>query len=106
MRKAALRKIAAVLLFVLLTALLLGAANFLFVDDVHSYSRVMLQELLAIDDDYRERLLVETANVTPEEVLDEARRLYNAGFPQVKASLAGKKMLKAVKARIDRSLSV
>ena len=36
MRKAALRKIAAVLLFVLLTALLLGAANFLFVDDVHS----------------------------------------------------------------------
>ncbi len=47
MRKAALRKIAAVLLFVLLTALLLGAANFLFVDDVHSYSRVMLQELYA-----------------------------------------------------------
>ena len=69
-------------------------------------SRVMLQELLAIDDDYRERLLVETADVTPEEVLDEARRLYNAGFPQVKASLAGKRMLKAVKARIDRSLSV
>ena len=69
-------------------------------------SRVMLQELLAIDDDYRERLLVETANVTPEDVLDEARRLYNAEFPQVKASLAGKRMLKAVKARIDRSLSV
>lgn len=69
-------------------------------------SRVMLQELLAIDDDYRERLLVETANVTPEDVLDEARRLYNAEFPQVKASLAGKRMLKAIKARIDRSLSV
>ena len=67
---------------------------------------VMLQELLAIDDDYRERLLVETANVTPEDVLDEARRLYSAEFPQVKASLAGKRMLKAVKARIERFLLI
>lgn len=34
-------------LFVLLTAALLAAADFLLVDDVHSYSRVMLQELYA-----------------------------------------------------------
>lgn len=47
MRKAALRKIAAVLLFLLLTVALLGAADFLLVDDVHSYTRVMLQELYA-----------------------------------------------------------
>lgn len=47
MRATPLRKAAAVLLFVLLTAALLAAANFLLVDDVHSYSRVMLQELYA-----------------------------------------------------------
>ena len=47
MGKTALRKGAAALLFAVLTALLLGAADFLFVDDVHSYSRVMLQELYA-----------------------------------------------------------
>ena len=34
-------------LFMLLTAALLAAADFLLVDDVHSYSRVMLQELYA-----------------------------------------------------------
>lgn len=47
MKKTALRKCAAALLFVLLTAAVLAAANFLLVDDVHSYSRVMLQELYA-----------------------------------------------------------
>ena len=38
---------AALAAFVLLTAALLAAADFLLVDDVHSYSRVMLQELYA-----------------------------------------------------------
>ena len=36
-----------VLLFAALTLAVLAAANFLLVDDVHSYSRVMLQELYA-----------------------------------------------------------
>ena len=45
MRGTALRKGAAALLFCLLTAAILAAVNFLLVDDVHSYSRVMLQEL-------------------------------------------------------------
>lgn len=42
-----LRKGAAVLGFLLLTVVLLRAVDFLLVDDVHSYSRVMLQELCA-----------------------------------------------------------
>lgn len=42
-----LRKGAAVLGFLLLTVVLLRAVDFLLVDDVHSYSRVMLQELYA-----------------------------------------------------------
>ncbi len=41
------QKIGAAALFVLLTAALLAAADFLLVDDVHSYSRRMLQELYA-----------------------------------------------------------
>lgn len=41
------RKIAAVLLFAALTLAVLAATNFLLVDDVHSYSRAMLQELYA-----------------------------------------------------------
>ena len=41
------QKAAAAALFMLLTAALLAAADFLLVDDVHSYSRVMLQELYA-----------------------------------------------------------
>lgn len=45
MKRTALRNCAAAALFFLLTAALLAAANFLLVDDVHSYSRVMLQEL-------------------------------------------------------------
>ena len=47
MKRTILQKAAAAALFVLLTAALLAAADFLLVDDVHSYSRVMLQELLA-----------------------------------------------------------
>lgn len=47
MKRTLLQKIAAAALFVLLTAGLLAAADFLLVDDVHSYSRVMLQELYA-----------------------------------------------------------
>ena len=47
MKKTALRKILYAVAFVLLTAVLLVAARFLLVDDVHSYSRVMLQELYA-----------------------------------------------------------
>ena len=42
-----LRKLSAVLLFSVLTLAVLAAANFLLVDDVHSYSRAMLQELYA-----------------------------------------------------------
>ena len=42
-----LRKLSAVLLFAALTLAVLAAANFLLVDDVHSYSRAMLQELYA-----------------------------------------------------------
>lgn len=49
MKHTALRACAAAALFVLLTAALLAAARFLLVDDVHSYSRVMLQELYAQD---------------------------------------------------------
>ena len=45
MKHSFLQKAAAAALFVLLTAALLAAADFLLVDDVHSYSRVMLQEL-------------------------------------------------------------
>ena len=41
------RKLAAVALFAALTLAVLAAANFLLVDDVHSYSRAMLQELYA-----------------------------------------------------------
>lgn len=47
MSKTVLRKAAGAVLFLLLTAALLAAARFLLVDDVHSYSRVMLQELYA-----------------------------------------------------------
>lgn len=47
MKNTALRKCAAAALFALLTAVLLAAARFLLVDDVRSYSRVMLQELYA-----------------------------------------------------------
>lgn len=47
MKNTALRKYAATALFALLTAVLLAAARFLLVDDVRSYSRVMLQELYA-----------------------------------------------------------
>ena len=47
MKRTILQKAAAAALFVLLTAALLAAADFLLVDDVHSYSRVMLQELHA-----------------------------------------------------------
>ena len=47
MKRTILQKTAAAALFVLLTAALLAAADFLLVDDVHSYSRVMLQELYA-----------------------------------------------------------
>ena len=47
MKRTILRKAAAAALFVLLTAALLAAADFLLVDDIHSYSRVMLQELYA-----------------------------------------------------------
>lgn len=47
MKRTILQKAAATALFVLLTAALLAAADFLLVDDVHSYSRVMLQELYA-----------------------------------------------------------
>lgn len=47
MKKSILQKAAAAALFVLLTAALLAAADFLLVDDVHSYSRIMLQELYA-----------------------------------------------------------
>ena len=45
MKRAFLRKGALGAAFLLLTALVLTAARFLLVDDVHSYSRVMLQEL-------------------------------------------------------------
>lgn len=45
MKRAFLRKGALGAAFLLLTALVLAAARFLLVDDVHSYSRVMLQEL-------------------------------------------------------------
>lgn len=45
MKRTALRKCGAVALFLLLTAAVLAAVDFLLVDDVHSYSRVMLQEL-------------------------------------------------------------
>ena len=45
MKHSFLQKAAAAALFVLLTAALLAAADFLLVDNVHSYSRVMLQEL-------------------------------------------------------------
>lgn len=45
MKRTILQKATAAALFVLLTAALLAAADFLLVDDVHSYSRVMLQEL-------------------------------------------------------------
>ena len=41
MKRTILQKAAAAALFVLLTAALLAAADFLLVDDVHSYSRVM-----------------------------------------------------------------
>lgn len=47
MKRTALRKCSAAAAFLLLTAVLLAAARFLLVDDVHSYSRVMLQELYA-----------------------------------------------------------
>ena len=47
MKRTILQKAAAAALFVLLTAALLAAADFLLVDDVHSYSRVMLQEMYA-----------------------------------------------------------
>ena len=47
MKSTILQKGAAALGFLLLTALVLSAANFLLVDDVHSYSRAMLQELYA-----------------------------------------------------------
>lgn len=47
MKTTVLRKVAAVLGFLLLTVALLGAVDFLLVDNVHSYSRVMLQELYA-----------------------------------------------------------
>ena len=43
MKRTILQKAAAAALFMLLTAALLAAADFLLVDDVHSYSRVMLQ---------------------------------------------------------------
>ena len=42
-----LRKLGALLLFAALTLAVLAAANFLLVDDVHSYTRAMLQELYA-----------------------------------------------------------
>ena len=45
MKRAFLRKGALGAAFLLLTVLVLTAARFLLVDDVHSYSRVMLQEL-------------------------------------------------------------
>lgn len=47
MKATVLRKVAAVLAFLLFTVALLGAVDFLLVDDVHAYSRVMLQELYA-----------------------------------------------------------
>lgn len=47
MKNTALRKCASAALFALLTVVLLAAARFLLVDDVRSYSRVMLQELYA-----------------------------------------------------------
>lgn len=47
MKRTALRKCGAVALFLLLTAALFAAVDFLLVDDVHSYSRVMLQEMYA-----------------------------------------------------------
>ena len=47
MKRTALRKGGAVALFLLLTAALFAAVDFLLVDDVHSYSRVMLQEMYA-----------------------------------------------------------
>lgn len=47
MKKTVLQKGALAAAFVLLTVALLALARFLLVDDVHSYSRVMLQELYA-----------------------------------------------------------
>lgn len=47
MKKTVLRKCGAAAAFLLLTAVLLVAARFFLVDDVHSYTRVMLQELYA-----------------------------------------------------------
>lgn len=47
MKKTVLQKGALAAAFVLLTVILLAAARFLLVDDVHSYSRVMLQEMYA-----------------------------------------------------------
>lgn len=45
MKNTVVRKGVLAVCFVLLTAFLLAAARFLLVDDVHSYSRIMLQEL-------------------------------------------------------------
>lgn len=45
MKNTVMRKGALAVCFVLLTVFLLAAARFLLVDDVHSYSRIMLQEL-------------------------------------------------------------
>lgn len=42
-----LQKALGALLFAVLTAAMLAAANFLLLDDIHSYTRVMLQELYA-----------------------------------------------------------
>lgn len=47
MKRKVLQKVALAVAFVLLSTVLLAAARFLLVDDVHSYSRVMLQELYA-----------------------------------------------------------
>lgn len=47
MKRSVLRKLGASLAFLLVAAVLMALCNFLLVDDVHSYSRVMLQELYA-----------------------------------------------------------
>lgn len=47
MKNTVMRKGVQAVCFVLLTVFLLAAARFLLVDDVHSYSRIMLQELYA-----------------------------------------------------------
>ena len=106
-----LRKLSAVLLFAALTLAVLAAANFLLVDDVHSYSRAMLQELYA-DAGKIDTLFLGSSHcyrsVDPDAV-DAALGTYsfNAGSSTARRQLlhaAGSRRAKSTKDRLFRDV--